>query len=580
LNGTQDVTTFFAPATLIDGELTVHVNETTPIEIRANSDEKEYDGLPLINSGYGYNALPAGVTNITAVVEGSQTDVGNSPNRITGYKLWRGTEDITHFFKDATLINGTLTVKINETAEIVITANSDEKQYDGTPLTNDGFGHTVLPAGVTSITTTIAGSQTDVGESENVITAYRLWNGTQDVTDFFKPATLIDGELIVTPNETVITLTANSGSKVYDGAPLTNGGVGSIPLPPGVTHITTTVVGAQTGAGSSPNTIVVVTLWNGTQDVTEFFPNINLNPGVLTVTPRPISITAGSSSRMFNGTPLMNGSATITAGSLAPGQTLSSVAVSGSQTAVGSSANIPSAAAILSSNGINVTANYAITYNPGVLIVTAVPFVPTTPGTPGTPTTPDDPEETIIPDEDPPLAPEPPPVVPQDPAPEDPGDDLVEIEDDDPPLAPGPGGRRTAWALWNLILSVAGALLAIAMGIRLLIKRRREDEEEDEDNERMMARTDEEEEEEEKKKRNRLLLILAIPILAIIAIIVFIITQDMRLPMRLTDWWTLLHVILFVVGLICYIFAFRRKKDEEDDDPEEAFIEDPQNSPA
>jgi len=406
-----------------------------------------------------------------------------------------------------------------------------------------------------------------------------LWNGTQDVTAFFKPATLIDGLLEVTPNLTVITATANSGSRVYNGAPLVNTGFSSSTLPPGVTHITTTIVGAQTGVGSSANRIVVITLWNGTQDVTDFFPNINLNPGVLSVTPRPLSITAGSSSRMFNGTPLTNGSATITGGSLAPGQTLSSVSVTGSQTAVGSSANTPSGAVIRGGNGANVTANYAVTYNPGILTVTPAPVIPVTPVTPPTdpvdPVDPVDPEDptdgTIIEDDDPPLAPAP-PADPED-------DGLVEIETDDPPLDPGPGGRRTAWALWNLILSVAGALLAITMGIRLLIKKRREDEEDDEEA-HLMTRTEEEEEQEEKKRRNRLLLILAIPILAIIAIIIFIITQDMRLPIRLVDWWTLAHVILFVAGLLCYIFAFKRKKDKEDDDPEEAFIEDPHSSPA
>jgi len=95
-----------------------------------------------------------------------------------------------------------------------------------------------------------------------------------------------------------------------------------------------------------------------------------------------------------------------------------------------------------------------------------------------------------------------------------------------------------------------------------------------------MTRTEEEEEQEEKKRRNRLLLILAIPILAIIAIIIFILTQDMRLPIRLVDWWTLAHVILFVAGLLCYIFAFRRKKNKEDDDREKIIIKDAQTSPA
>ena len=121
-----------------------------------------------------------------------------------------------------------------------------------------------------------------------------------------------------------------------------------------------------------------------------------------------------------------------------------------------------------------------------------------------------------------------------------------------------------AWALWNLILSIAGAVLALMMGIRVLMKKRQN--RDDEANQEYAG--DYRSEEEQKEKRGRLILIFAIPILAIIAIIIFILTQDMRLPMIMVDWWTLAHLLLFVAGVLCYIFAYKRERDEDDDEGE------------
>jgi hypothetical protein len=37
------------------------------------------------------------------------------------------------------------------------------------------------------------------------------------------------------------------------------------------------------------------------------------------------------------------------------------------------------------------------------------------------------------------------------------------------------------------------------------------------------------------------------------------------------DWWTLLHAILFIGGLISYIFAFRKVKDDDEDEDDEHY---------
>ena len=111
------------------------------------------------------------------------------------------------------------------------------------------------------------------------------------------------------------------------------------------------------------------------------------------------------------------------------------------------------------------------------------------------------------------------------------------------------------WALWNLILSVAGVVLAAMTGIRVLIREKNEDEE--------CAGVRHRNEKARKTGHNKCLL-LSIPALAIAAIILFLLTQNMRNLMVMVDWWTIIHIVLFVAAVICSVFAFRKKKDEVD----------------
>jgi len=112
------------------------------------------------------------------------------------------------------------------------------------------------------------------------------------------------------------------------------------------------------------------------------------------------------------------------------------------------------------------------------------------------------------------------------------------------------------WALWNLILSIAGAILVFMIGVRVLMKRRRENGDEEHDKDKA--------DEDERDRRSRLPLIVAIPILAVIAMVIFILTQDLTLKMIMSDRWTLLHAVIFAGEVLSYIFAYRRDKDEED----------------
>jgi len=170
---------------------------------------------------------------------------------------------------------------------------------------------------------------------------------------------------------TPLTITAASATKMYDGTPLTNAGysITAGSLNTGHSLVSVTVTGAQTVAGTAANVPRAAIIHDGSgHDVTDQYAITYAN-GTLTVTPRPITITAASATKVYDGTPLTNAGYSITAGSLADGDALVSVTVVGSRTEVGSTNNVPSAATITNGRAEDVTASYAITYAPGTLTV-------------------------------------------------------------------------------------------------------------------------------------------------------------------------------------------------------------------
>jgi hypothetical protein len=84
------------------------------------------------------------------------------------------------------------------------------------------------------------------------------------------------------------------------------------------------------------------------------------------ITKKALTITADSAEKVYDGTALTKGTYTNTA--LASGDAINSVTVTGTQTDVGSSDNVPSAA-VIKKSGTDVTANYSITYEKGKLTV-------------------------------------------------------------------------------------------------------------------------------------------------------------------------------------------------------------------
>jgi hypothetical protein len=92
--------------------------------------------------------------------------------------------------------------------------------------------------------------------------------------------------------------------------------------------------------------------------------------GTVTITVRTLEITAASDSKVYDGLPLTNNTAT--ALTLLAGHEMVEIEVVGTQIEVGSSSNVASGAYIQDEAGNDVTANYDITYVEGTLTVTQV----------------------------------------------------------------------------------------------------------------------------------------------------------------------------------------------------------------
>ena len=331
------------------------------------------------------------------------TDVGTKRNEYKSYRVERISDgaNVTANYTFGEPVIGTLTVT---PVAIELTANSAAKAYDGTPLTDSGYtisnGSFVGEEGLAGVT--VEGSQTAVGSSANTITGHKLKSNTlaKNYTITYKP-----GTLTVTQSEKVITVTANSHTWEYDGQPHSDGGYTvsydgqtytaaagkTVTLPTGDV-VSAAVEGTVTNVADSADdnnvvTAVVIQNASGTQ-TNDQYKTITLVPGALKITRRgagemKVVLTAADNTAVYDGQPhgaKRNAAGAIEAGTsytitnLAKGHSVQTVAIDGTETAVGEYPNklVPSGAVIVDANGKNVTANYEITYRPGTLTITEV----------------------------------------------------------------------------------------------------------------------------------------------------------------------------------------------------------------
>ena len=367
--------------TTANGELTMSWPTAQKVVVTANSATRTYDGTPLTDGGYTvefggqtYN-LAAGQSQelangdvLTVQIEGSVTDVEPSPtvNKIVSVSIMNGTTDVHHIYNVQSK-NGELQVT---PMPLTVTAGSDSKVYDGTALTKNSYTSTDPAAGDTLASVTVTGSQTDAGSSENTASNAKLMRGNRDVTANYA-IEYLPGTLTVTPvtDKVTVTITGYTDTVTYNGAEQSVIGYETAISNPLYKAEDFTFSGEAIAKGIDADTYKMNLTAAQFENSSHNFTNVEftVTDGWLKIDPMALTITAGSDSKVYDGTPLTCGKFDST--TPAKGDTVASVTLTGSQTNVGSSENVASDAK-LTRGGRDVTANYAITYEKGTLAVT------------------------------------------------------------------------------------------------------------------------------------------------------------------------------------------------------------------
>lgn len=330
-----------------------------PVTITSGSATKMYNGDPLIKHEVTYggdNFVDGEGVDITYT--GSQTIVGNSDNTFT-YTPKDGT--LLENYNIETIYG---TLKVTDSDQLSVSATGYDGIYDG--QTHNGNVTATEGATLSYSTdngatwTATAPTIKDVGEI-NVIVKASMANYSDVTADY---------TLKVTPRP--VTLTSETASKTYDGTPLTKPEVtvtGDGFVQGEVTDIKATGSVTNVSEGSVTNTIVYTT-------TDKFVPgnyNITKDEGTLTINPRTVTITSGSASKTYDGTPLTNDEIKITGDGFVDGE--ATAIATGSQTDVGHSDNTIE---IIKKDGFDAN-NYAIELKEGTLTVEKRPYIPNPP---------------------------------------------------------------------------------------------------------------------------------------------------------------------------------------------------------
>lgn len=211
-----------------------------------------------------------------------------------------------------TIVKDGLTVSVSyagglmrELTNARINIDSDITDYNGRALNGEEARFTEVRID-DSVKVTATGSQTEVGESDNT---YEIDWGTEDLNNFIIKEDL--GTLRVLEPMSGVTVTAASASKVYDGTPLTVEGVEITGLADGFSVIAT-VEGELIDAGTAASSVTAYQVLDADgEDVTEFYPDITVESGTLTVEPAPLTVTTGSDKKVYDGKSLTNHRASI-----------------------------------------------------------------------------------------------------------------------------------------------------------------------------------------------------------------------------------------------------------------------------
>ena len=254
---------------------------------------------------------------------------------------------------------------------VEITAKSDSVVYDGKEHSVSGFTGAPKDADFSAITVGAKGTKVDVYPADFAAETV----GTVDKTGNYIITNATNGQLEITsrpyhPNPSItdkitVEITGNSDSVVYDG---TEHSVKDYTVKISDSRYTEkdfTFSGKALASGVNAGAYEMGLKADQFKNTNARFTNVEFiikADGVLTITQRPLTITAGSAEGIA---PVTCDKYTVEG--LATGDKVDSVKITGIQSEPGESPNVASDAVIKNAKGEDVTANYKITYVDGVL---------------------------------------------------------------------------------------------------------------------------------------------------------------------------------------------------------------------
>ena len=386
---------------------TLTVEKGAPLRLSLLNLSKTYDASALDPSGYDVDKLisviggtlfPDDYIEIVST-EGSQTDAGVSHYRVQ-YRIMHKegvgrAVDATDWYASSLAGDGTLTVT-KRTLEIrfdpitkayngsTITAPLPKDMSEGQLRGFEGKGHKVLldeRAFFEHVTYSKSGKPTsapsEVGTYSYTVPtslfSVVLDNGSGADRTHNYEFKLVGNTIKIEGIR--LTLSAPSGSKQYDGVPLSaeEFSLSEVKEDWGASgyRATYTLSGSQTNAGTGSLTVQNVQVWDQRgNNVTSNF-EIKTVAGKLTVTPISIEVRSSSGTKVYDGMPLDNATQmTLVSGKLISGHVLGGSVKSDYITDVGTHENSRITPKVYSETGQDVTGNYRILVHPGRYTIT------------------------------------------------------------------------------------------------------------------------------------------------------------------------------------------------------------------
>ena len=348
------------------------ITDKVTVTIKENDKSAKYDGNEHTDSGYTVKSISNELYSIDDFTFSGTAEVKGTDART--YDMNVQATDFTNIndnFSNVEFVveDGQLIISKRD---VTLTSGSDEKVYDGTPLTKDkvtvsGDGFVKGEGAEYNVT----GSQTKAGSSDNEFT-YTLKDNTNEKN---YNITVVKGTLTVTQdkNEVVVTITGHTNSAKYDGKDHTAKGY-DVSINNKKYHASDfTFKGTDNvtkkDAGTYPMGLKESDFVNNSTDFAKV--TFVVTDGSLTIEKRTVTLGSATASKVYDGTALTSKDITVGGDEFVDGEG-ATYDVTGSQTAVGSSDNTFT----YELNKNTKAGNYTITTSVGTLTVTPQSITP------------------------------------------------------------------------------------------------------------------------------------------------------------------------------------------------------------